>query len=132
MRDTSIIKNLNTTILRGDKVGIIGPNGAGKTTLLKILLGDLQPTSGQVRLGTKQSVAYFDQMRAQLDEEASVLDNVSQGREFIEINGRQKHVIGYLQDFLFAPERSRSPVKALSGGERNRLDYSGTLLLVSH
>ena len=117
----TLIKNLNTTILRGDKVGIIGPNGAGKTTLLKILLGELAPQSGQVRLGTKQAVAYFDQMRDQLDEEATVLDNVSQGREYIEINGKQKHVIGYLQDFLFAPERSRSPVKALSGGERNRL-----------
>ncbi|MCK5001870.1 MAG: ATP-binding cassette domain-containing protein [Gammaproteobacteria bacterium] len=117
----TIIKNFNTTILRGDKVGIIGPNGAGKTTLLKILLGQLQPTSGKISLGTKQSIAYFDQMRDQLDEEASVLDNLSEGREFIEINGARKHVIGYLQDFLFAPERSRSPVKALSGGERNRL-----------
>ncbi|MDT8452236.1 MAG: ATP-binding cassette domain-containing protein [Gammaproteobacteria bacterium] len=117
----SIVKNLSTTIFRGDKVGIIGPNGAGKTTLLKILLGQLQPSSGKVTLGTKQSIAYFDQMRDQLDEEASVLDNLSEGREFIEINGARKHVIGYLQDFLFAPDRARSPVKALSGGERNRL-----------
>ncbi|MDH5388479.1 MAG: ATP-binding cassette domain-containing protein [Gammaproteobacteria bacterium] len=117
----SIIKNFSTTILRGDKVGIIGPNGAGKTTLLKILLGQLQPQSGKVSLGTKQAIAYFDQMRDQLDEESSVLDNLSEGREFIEINGARKHVIGYLQDFLFAPERARSPVKALSGGERNRL-----------
>ena len=117
----SIIKDFSTTILRGDKVAIIGPNGAGKTTLLKILLGQLQPQSGKVTLGTKQSIAYFDQMRDQLDEEASVLDNLSEGREFIEINGVRKHVIGYLQDFLFAPERARSPVKALSGGERNRL-----------
>ncbi len=116
-----IVKNLSTTIFRGDKVGIIGPNGAGKTTLLKILLGQLQPSSGKVILGTKQSIAYFDQMRDQLDEEASVLDNLSEGREFIEINGARKHVIGYLQDFLFAPDRARSPVKALSGGERNRL-----------
>ncbi len=116
-----IVKNLSTTIMRGDKVGIIGPNGAGKTTLLKTLLGQLQPTSGKVTLGTKQSIAYFDQMRDQLDEEASVLDNLSEGREFIEINGARKHVIGYLQDFLFAPDRARSPVKALSGGERNRL-----------
>ena len=116
-----IIKDFSTTILRGDKVGIIGPNGAGKTTLLKILLGQLQPQSGKVTLGTKQSIAYFDQMRDQLDEESSVLDNLSEGREFIEINGARKHVIGYLQDFLFAPERARSPVKALSGGERNRL-----------
>ncbi|MDH5710752.1 MAG: ATP-binding cassette domain-containing protein [Gammaproteobacteria bacterium] len=117
----TIIKNFSTTILRGDKVGIIGPNGAGKTTLLKILLGELQPTSGKITLGTKQSIAYFDQMRDQLDEESSVLDNLSEGREYIEINGSRKHVIGYLQDFLFAPERARSPVKALSGGERNRL-----------
>ena len=117
----TIIKDFSTTILRGDKVGIIGPNGAGKTTLLKILLGQLQPQSGIVTLGTKQSIAYFDQMRDQLDEESSVLDNLSEGREFIEINGTRKHVIGYLQDFLFAPDRARSPVKALSGGERNRL-----------
>lgn len=117
----TIIKDFSSTILRGDKVGIIGPNGAGKTTLLKILLGQLKPTSGKISLGTKQSVAYFDQMRDQLNEEASVLDNLSEGREFIEINGARKHVIGYLQDFLFAPERARSPVKALSGGERNRL-----------
>ncbi len=116
-----LIKNLNTTILRGDKVGLIGPNGAGKTTLLRILLGDLKPQTGKVRQGTKQAVAYFDQMRGQLDEEASVFDNISQGREFIDINGKQKHVMGYLQDFLFAPDRVRSPVKALSGGERNRL-----------
>ena len=117
----TIVKDFSTTILRGDKVGIIGPNGAGKTTLLKILLGQLQPHSGKVTLGTKQTIAYFDQMRDQLDEESSVLDNLSEGREFIEINGARKHIIGYLQDFLFAPDRARSPVKALSGGERNRL-----------
>jgi ATP-binding cassette subfamily F protein uup len=117
----TLIKNLSTTILRGDKVGLIGPNGAGKTTLLRILLGDLKPQTGRVRQGTKQSVAYFDQMRGQLDEEASVYDNISQGRERIDINGKEKHVMGYLQDFLFAPDRVRSPVKSLSGGERNRL-----------
>jgi ABC transport system ATP-binding/permease protein len=116
-----IIKGLNTTILRGDKIGIIGPNGAGKTTLLRLLLGDLKPTSGSIVNGTKLEVAYFDQLRAQLDEQASVIDNLSQGREFIEINGSRKHVIGYLQDFLFAPDRARSPVSMLSGGERNRL-----------
>ena len=118
---TPLIKDLNTTILRGDKIGIIGPNGAGKTTLLKLLLGQLAPTSGKITNGTKLEVAYFDQLREQLDENASVIDNLSQGREFIEINGNRKHVIGYLQDFLFAPARARSPVSMLSGGERNRL-----------
>lgn len=116
-----IIRGLTTTILRGDKIGIIGPNGAGKTTLLRLLLGDLKPTTGTIVNGTKQEVAYFDQLRAQLDEKATVIDNLSQGREFVEINGATKHVIGYLQDFLFAPERARSPVSMLSGGERNRL-----------
>jgi len=116
-----LIKGLNTTILRGDKIGIIGPNGAGKTTLLRLLLGELKPVTGHITTGTKQEVAYFDQFRAQLDDSASVIDNLSQGREFVEINGSRKHVIGYLQDFLFAPERARSPVSMLSGGERNRL-----------
>lgn len=116
-----LIKQLTTTILRGDKIGIIGPNGAGKTTLLRLLLGDLKATSGSIKIGTKLEIAYFDQFRAQLDESASVIDNLSQGREFVEINGNRKHVIGYLQDFLFAPERARSPVSMLSGGERNRL-----------
>ncbi len=119
--DKTIIKGLNTTIIRGDKIGIIGPNGAGKTTLLRLLLGDLKPVAGTIVNGTKQEVAYFDQLRAQLDEKATVIDNLSQGREFVEINGTTKHVIGYLQDFLFAPERARSPVSMLSGGERNRL-----------
>lgn len=116
-----LIKDLNTTILRGDKIGIIGPNGAGKTTLLKLLLGQLAPTRGKISNGTKLEVAYFDQLREQLDENASVIDNLSQGREFIEINGNRKHVIGYLQDFPFTPARARSPVSMLSGGERNRL-----------
>ncbi len=116
-----LIRNLTTTIMRGDKVGIIGPNGVGKTTLLQLLLGKLKPDSGQIKTGTAQSVAYFDQLRAQLDEEATVIDNVAHGRDRVEINGKQKHIIGYLQDFLFSPERARSPVKVLSGGERNRL-----------
>lgn len=116
-----LITGLNTTILRGDKIGIIGPNGAGKTTLLRLLLGDLKPTTGSIVTGTKQEVAYFDQFRAQLDDNETVIENLSHGREFVEINGNRKHVIGYLQDFLFAPERARSPVSMLSGGERNRL-----------
>jgi len=116
-----LIKDFSTTILRGDKIGILGPNGVGKTTLLRLLLGDLRPTAGTIKNGTKIEVAYFDQFRAQLDDQASVIDNLSQGREFVEINGSRKHVIGYLQDFLFAPERARSPVSMLSGGERNRL-----------
>ncbi|MES9897117.1 MAG: ATP-binding cassette domain-containing protein, partial [Candidatus Thiodiazotropha endolucinida] len=116
-----VIRDLSTTILRGDRVGIIGPNGCGKTTLLNLLLGELQPDSGRVKLGTQLQVAYFDQLRGQLDEEGSVQDNVGGGSDKVEVGGKSKHIIGYLQDFLFAPERARSPVKALSGGERNRL-----------
>jgi ATP-binding cassette subfamily F protein uup len=119
--DKVIIKDFSATILRGDKVGLIGPNGAGKTTLLKIILGEEAADSGTVRLGTKLNVAYFDQMRAQLNEEASLMETIAPGSDWVEINGQRKHVMSYLGDFLFAPERARSPVKSLSGGERNRL-----------
>lgn len=119
--DSKVISNFSTTILRGDRIGFVGPNGAGKTTLLKILLGELKPTTGSVKVGTKISVAYFDQLRSQLQLDKTVIDNIAEGREFIEINGKQRHVISYLQDFLFAPDRTRQPVKALSGGEQNRL-----------
>ena len=163
----ALIDDFSTTILRGDRIGVIGPNGAGKTTLLQLLLGRLEPHEGRVRLGTNLAVAYFDQMKAELDEAASVIDNVSHGRERIDVNGRSRHIISYLQDFLFSPERARSPVGVLSGGERSRLllarlfsqpanvlvldeptndldietlelleelllDFSGTVLLVSH
>ena len=116
-----IVHNFSATILRGDKVGLIGANGAGKTTLLKMILGEEPADSGSVKLGTKLQVAYFDQMRAQLNEEASLMDTISPGSDWVEVNGQRKHVMSYLGDFLFAPERARSPVKSLSGGERNRL-----------
>jgi len=116
-----IIDDFSCRIQRGDKVGLLGPNGCGKSTLLKIILGELQPDSGRVKLGTKISVAYFDQLRAQLDDDATLADTISQGSDFVEIGGQKKHVISYLGDFLFAPERARSPVKSCSGGERNRL-----------
>jgi ATP-binding cassette subfamily F protein uup len=116
-----IIDNFTGTILRGDKVGLIGPNGAGKTTLLKMILGELAPDTGSAKLGSKLQVAYFDQMRAQLNEEASLAETIAPGSDWVEVNGNKKHVMSYLSDFLFAPERARSPVKSLSGGERNRL-----------
>jgi ATP-binding cassette subfamily F protein uup len=162
-----VVRELTTTIIRGDRVGIIGPNGAGKTTLLRLLIGDLLPQEGAVRLGTRREVIYFDQLREQLDPDKTVLDNVGEGNDTLMINGKSRHIIGYLQDFLFTPERARTPVHILSGGERNRLllaklftrpanvlvmdeptndldaetlelleelllEYSGTLLLVSH
>lgn len=119
--DKMAIKDFSCTITRGDKVAIIGPNGCGKTTLLNILLGKLAPTSGSVRHGTQLNIAYFDQLRLQLDLEKSVLDNVAQGATHIEIGDTKTHAVGYLQKFLFAPDRIRQPVKMLSGGERNRL-----------
>ena len=119
--DKIIVNNFSTTIQRGDKIGIVGPNGSGKTTLLKILMGKLQPSQGEVRLGTNVEMAYFDQLRSQLDERKSVMDNVGQGRDVITINGKSRNLMGYLEDFLFTRERARAPISALSGGERNRL-----------
>ena len=162
-----IIENFSTTIIRGDKVGIIGPNGSGKTTLLKILLGELTPQRGRLRLGTGLKIAYFDQLRAQLDEDRTLKDNIADGNDTVFVDGVPRHIIGYLQDFLFPPAQILAPVRSLSGGERNRLllaklfsvpsnvlvldeptndldtetlelleerllDYSGTILLVSH
>ena len=166
-RDEPLIRDFSVRIQRGDRIGLIGPNGCGKSTLLGLLLGRLPPNAGQVRWGTKLEIAYFDQLREYLDPEQTVLDSVAGGRETLEINGQRRHVIGYLGDFLFTAQRARSPVKSLSGGERNRLllarlfsqpanllvmdeptndldletlelleelllEYTGTLLLVSH
>lgn len=119
--DRVILSNVSTTIFRGDKIGILGPNGAGKSTLLRILLGELEPTEGTIRFGTKLQVAYFDQLRAQLEEDKTAIENVAEGSDTVMINGRSKHILGYLQDFLFTGERARSLVRYLSGGERNRL-----------
>ena len=116
-----VVSDFSCRIMRGDKIGLIGPNGAGKTTLLKLILGELQPDLGSVRSGGRLSVAYYDQFRAQLDEEATVLDTVGEGSDYVEVGGERKHVMSYLGDFLFSPQRVRSPVKSLSGGERNRL-----------
>ncbi len=165
--DRAIIRDCSTVITRGDRVGIIGPNGSGKTTLLQLLLGDLAPDSGTIRHGTNLEIAYFDQLRAQLDPEQSVFDSIADGTDFVQIGANRRHVNGYLQDFLFPPDRARTPIRALSGGERNRLllarlftrtfnvlvldeptndldmetldlleekllEYTGTLLVVSH
>jgi ABC transport system ATP-binding/permease protein len=165
--EQTLIRNFSTTILRGDKVGIIGPNGVGKTTLLKLLLGELPPAHGRVRIGVNLQVAYFDQLRARLDDDRTLAENIGEGKEFVQLGERRQHVMSYLQDFLFTPDRARSPVRVLSGGERNRLllarlfarpanvlvldeptndldvetldlleelllDFSGTILLVSH
>jgi ATP-binding cassette subfamily F protein uup len=163
----TVVRDLTTTVSRGDRIGIMGPNGSGKTTLLRLLLGEIPPDSGTVRPGTGLEIAYFDQLREQLDPNRTVQDSIAGGAEFVDIGENRKHVLGYLQDFLFSPERARTPVRALSGGERNRLflarlftrtfnvlaldeptndldmetldlledlllEYSGTLLLVSH
>ncbi|MBD5781436.1 ATP-binding cassette domain-containing protein [Pelagicoccus sp. NFK12] len=119
--EKQILKAFDAQIMRGDRIGVIGPNGSGKTTLLKLLLGKLQPSSGEVEHGTKLEIAYFDQMRAQLDYDKTVFENVADGNETVPVNGKQRHVMTYLQDFLFTPERARASIKTLSGGERNRL-----------
>jgi ATP-binding cassette subfamily F protein uup len=162
-----LIRDFSTQIMRGDKVGVIGPNGSGKTTLLRILLKQIAPQKGKVTLGTNLEIAYYDQLREQLDENKTVAENINEAGETVIVNGKPRHILGYLQDFLFTPDRARTQVKVLSGGERNRLflarlftkpfnllvmdeptndldietlelleelllDYSGTLLLVSH
>ncbi|WP_409423028.1 ABC transporter ATP-binding protein [Pseudaeromonas sp. ZJS20] len=116
-----LVKNFSPLVQRGDKIALVGPNGCGKTTLIKLLLGELQPSAGKLRCGTKLEVAYFDQYRQQLDPDKTVMDNLAEGRQEVEINGRRRHVLGYLQDFLFEPKRALTPVRALSGGEKNRL-----------
>ena len=119
--DAPVVREFSTRIMRGDRIGLIGPNGSGKTTLLRLLLGELTPTSGEVRHGANVSIAYYDQQREQLDPDRTVVDTIGDGNDTVTVSGRSRHVHGYLQDFLFSPERARSPVRALSGGERNRL-----------
>ncbi|WP_027330919.1 ATP-binding cassette ATPase Uup [Marinimicrobium agarilyticum] len=119
--DKPIVSDFSTVVMRGDRIGLIGANGAGKSTLLKLILGELEPQEGRVRLGTNLQIAYFDQLREQLDLNQSAVDNIAEGREFIELNGKSRHIISYLSDFLFTGERARTPLRALSGGERNRV-----------
>ena len=116
-----VVRDFSTRIMRGDRIGLIGPNGSGKTTLLRLLLGELPPSTGEVRRGASVAIAYYDQQREQLDPDRTVVDTIGDGNDTVTVNGRARHVHGYLQDFLFSPERARSPVRALSGGERNRL-----------
>lgn len=122
--DKLLIDDFSCNVIRGDKIGLIGPNGVGKTTLLKIILGELAPVTGQVKLGTKLDVAYFDQMRELLDGDKTIVDTVGQGRDSIEINGKTRHIMSYLSDFLFSPQRARTPLRALSGGERSRVQLA--------
>ena len=119
--EAPLVSDFSLRIMRGDRIGLVGPNGAGKTTLLRLLLAQLKPTSGEVHLGTKLEVAYYDQLRAGLELDKTVIENLAGGREYVEVQGESRHVIGYLQDFLFSPDRARTPMKALSGGEHNRL-----------
>jgi ATP-binding cassette subfamily F protein uup len=119
--DVPVVSAFSTTVLRGDKLGIVGPNGSGKTTLLRLLLGQLAPAGGSLRVGANVEIAYFDQLRSQLDPDRTVFDNVADGRDFVMVNGQRRHILGYLQEFLFPPERARAYVSTLSGGERNRL-----------
>ncbi|SDB98409.1 ATP-binding cassette domain-containing protein [Acinetobacter boissieri] len=129
--DTPLIKNFSTVVMRGDRIGLVGDNGVGKTTLIKAILGDL-PHTGEVKIGTQLEIAYFDQLRNQLDLENTVANNVSEGSDFVDVNGQRRHILSYLQDFLFLPERARTPVKALSGGERNRVLLAKLLLKPSN
>ena len=130
--EEKIVDGFSTTVIRGDRVGIIGPNGCGKTTLLKILLGELMPGQGDVRLGTNMQVAYFDQLRSQLDEDRTLRENIGDGNDMLITGNKSRHVVGYLQDFLFLPERTMSPVRSLSGGERNRLLLAKLFILPSN
>ena len=130
--DEQLVRRFSALIQRGDKIGLIGRNGVGKTTLIKLLLGELSPDKGAIKIGTNLNVAYFDQYRSALDEEKSVQDNVSGGKDMLDVGGKSRHVISYLQDFLFAPERCRQPVKVLSGGERNRLLLAKLFMIASN